>query len=139
MKTVAIAGHFNPLHIGHLQLIKSARTFGDRLVVIVANERQAEQKRPVSFIPEGERLALVYALKGVDSVVLSVDESPDVCETLKMVKPDVFCSGCSSDHPDANKEKIVCEELGIQFLYNIGGEKIRNSSVILEKYVNSSK
>ncbi len=136
---VVIAGHFAPAHIGHLQLIKYAKKLGDHLTVIVANDRQAMSKRGKLFMTEGERLALVYALKGVDSVVLSVDETADVCETLKMVKPDIFATGSSDDHPDALKEKEVCDQQGTKFVFNVGGEKIRDSSVILEKYVNTSK
>lgn len=134
---IAIAGHFHPLHIGHLQLIKGARALGDNLTVIVANDRQALKKRPKLFMPEGERLALVYAVKGVDSVVLSVDENADVCETLRMIKPDIFVTGSSEDHADAQKEKLVCDEIGCTFIFNIGGEKMRDSSKILEKYVNN--
>ncbi len=137
MKRVCIAGHFSPSHIGHLQLIKEARKLGDHLTVIVANDRQALKKRSKLFMPEGERLALMYATKGVDMVVLSVDETADVCETLKMVKPDIFATGSSSDHPDALKEKLVCEEQGTEFVFNVGGEKIRNSSEILANYVNN--
>lgn len=135
---VAIAGHFNPIHIGHLQLIKEAKKLGDHLTVIVANDRQAIRKRPIVFMPEGERLALIYQIKGVDQVVLSVDETADVCETLRMIKPELFATGSSDNHPDALKEKSVCDEIGCEFVFNVGGEKLRDSSVILEKYVNTS-
>ena len=136
---IAIAGHFNPVHLGHIQLIKASKKLGNHLTVIVANDRQARKKRHTVFIPEGERLALVYQLKDVDAVALSIDENTDVCDTLRMIKPDIFASGCDESHPDAIREKIVCDELGIEVVYGVGGEKIRSSSIILENYVNTSQ
>lgn len=134
MRTVVIAGHFNPLHSGHLQLIRGAQELGDSVVVIVANDTQAELKRPHVFMHEGERAEIMNALKGVDEVVISIDKGYDVCETLKIIRPDVFASGCDDTHPDAIKEKRVCDELGIEVAYNVGGEKINSSSDILKKY-----
>jgi cytidyltransferase-like protein len=32
---VAVSGYFNPLHVGHLDMIEKARKLGDKLVVIV--------------------------------------------------------------------------------------------------------
>ena len=31
MKIVAISGYFDPLHVGHLEYIKLAKKFGDKL------------------------------------------------------------------------------------------------------------
>lgn len=131
---VVIAGHFNPPHVGHLQLIRAASKLGDHLTVIIANDRQAKKKRGKLFMKEGERIALMYMIKGVDSVCLSIDEDSDVCRTLFMLKPDIFASGCDENHPDAVKEKVVCDELGIKVVYNVGGDKIQSSSNILKEY-----
>ena len=38
MKFVVISGYFNPLHVGHLDYISSAKALGHKLVVIVNNE-----------------------------------------------------------------------------------------------------
>ncbi len=134
MTKVLIAGHFNPLHIGHLQLIQAARKLGDYLIVVVANDIQAKLKRPKVFLSAAERMAITYSIKGVDEVQLSVDEDADICLTLFKLKPDVFASGCDEFHPDVVKEKKVCDGLGIEVVYNVGGEKIRSSSDILKKY-----
>jgi cytidyltransferase-like protein len=131
---VAIAGHFNPLHVGHLQLIKEAKTLGDKLVVIVANDHQAKLKRDPVLIPLEERMHIINNIKGVDSVVASIDQDSTVKETLKLVMPDVLASGCDDGHPDAMEEAEICHRLGIKTKWGIGGDKIRSSSEILQHY-----
>ena len=37
MKTVAVSGYFDPIHVGHLEYLELAKKLGDRLVVIVNN------------------------------------------------------------------------------------------------------
>jgi cytidyltransferase-like protein len=136
IKTVAIAGHFNPLHPGHLKLIADALTYGDRLVVIVANDDQAEIKRSKVFMSATDRMLMVAAIKGVDGVFKSIDTDTNVCQSLRYLIPDVFCSGCGPDHPDAIEEQKVCDALGIKTVYNVGGEKIQSSSKLLHDYTN---
>lgn len=131
---VAIAGHFNPLHPGHIALIQEATTLGNHITVIVANDKQAKFKRPKVFMNEKDRMLIMKNLEGVDKVVLSVDNDNSVCKTLELLKPDVFASGCSSNHPDALKEQKTCDRLKIKTVYVVGGKKIRSSSKILKKY-----
>lgn len=134
MRTVAIAGHFNPLHVGHLNLIGDAATLGDYLIVIVCNDDQARLKRDKVFLPMEERMRLVEAIRGVGEVVASIDTGTDVSDTLRSIRPTVFANGCDENHPDLIKEMEVCKELGIEVALNVGGSKIRSSSEILEKY-----
>ncbi len=133
-KTVAIAGHFNPCHIGHLLLIDGAKKYGDRLIVIVANDSQAKAKRPKVFMPIEDRAMIMYHIKGVDEVVVSIDKDSTVKNTLQFVKPDVFASGCGEDNEDAMEEAGICHDLGIKTVFNVGGDKINSSSVILNNY-----
>lgn len=134
MKTVVIAGHFNPLHVGHIQLIAEARRLGDSLTVIVANDTQAALKREPVLIPLQERMMIMSCIKGVDGVVASIDNDTSVKETLKLVRPDILASGCDEAHPDAIEEAEICYNLGIETKWNVGGAKIRSSSEILNKY-----
>ena len=50
MKTIAISGYFDPLHVGHLEYIELAAELGDHLTVIVNNDFQCELKKGKSFI-----------------------------------------------------------------------------------------
>ncbi len=127
MITVCTSGYFNPLHMGHVRLLEEARKLGDRLVVIVNNDKQVALKGSKPFMNELERCEIVRALGCVDEVVLSLDEDRSVCKTLAMVKPDIFAKGGDST-PDNVPEQSLCDSMGTQIVFGVGGEKIQSSS-----------
>lgn len=133
-RTVAIAGHWNPIHIGHLKLIKEAGKLGDSLIVIVANDNQAKFKRSKIFMSAKDRVQIMKNIKGVDKAVLSVDNDHTVCNTLELLRPDIFASGCSSSHKDAVLEREICLIYDIKTVFDVGGRKIRSSSKLLKEY-----
>lgn len=122
MKIVATSGYFNPLHIGHLKLIKEAKALGDYLVVIVNNDEQVKLKGSKIFQDENERVEIVKALKYVDKVVLSIDKDRTIRETLKKINPDIFAKGGDST-PENTPEKDL-----VNVVYGVGGDKIQSSS-----------
>lgn len=131
MNKVCISGYFNPLHIGHLEYIKAAKALGDYLVVIVNNDYQVSLKKSLPFMNENERLAIVGALRDVDEVVLSVDKDRSVAETLKIVRPNMFCNGGDViNYEDVNpKEIAICKEINCEILLGVGGDvKVQSSS-----------
>ena len=43
-KLIIVSGYFNPLHKGHIEYFKSAKSIGDFLIVIVNNDLQRQLK-----------------------------------------------------------------------------------------------
>ena len=82
MKIVIVSGYFNPLHGGHLDMIEAAAEMGDKLIVIVNNDKQQLLKKGKIILDENNRLRLMRALKGVDQVILSIDEDPTQIKSL---------------------------------------------------------
>jgi len=128
MKVVAVSGYFDPIHVGHLEYLKMAKSLGDKLVVIINSDYQAGLKKGKSFMPEQDRLEIVQALRCVDEVFLSIDKDKSVCKSLEYLKPDIFTNG-----GDRSLEEIP--ETAVMKKYNIEmvdglGEKIRSSSEI---------
>lgn len=72
------------------------------------------------------------ALGDVDRAVISIDEDETVCRTLELWKPDMFCNG-GDRFEDNVPEKQLCERLGIEMKFNVGGEKIQSSSELVRK------
>ena len=48
-KVVICSGYFDPLHVGHIEYLKMAKSMGDTLVVIVNNRKQALLKKLMSL------------------------------------------------------------------------------------------
>ena len=126
MSIVTVSGYFDPLHVGHLEYLELAAKLGDKLVVIVNNDKQAELKKGRSFMKEADRVKIIQALRVVDEVLLSIDHDNTVCESLRHINPDIFANGGDRTNDEAPEVKI-CKELGIQVVDNLG-EKIRSSA-----------
>lgn len=135
--TIVISGYFNPLHIGHIELIKSARRLGERLFVIVNNDKQVSLKGSVAFMPEDERLSIVSNIIGVDAAFLSIDKDLTVRESLQKINKDygvdVFANGGDRDKTNI-PELDICEKCNIDIKTGIGGEKIQSSSELIKNF-----
>jgi cytidyltransferase-like protein len=130
-KIVCVSGYFNPLHCGHIEYFEKSKQLGNKLIVIVNNDKQSILKKGTSFMPEDERLKIIRSLKIVDMAVLSIDEDRTVCKTLESVRPDVFTNG-GDQFNDIIPEKSICEKLGIELVDGMG-LKIQSSSWLLSK------
>ncbi len=134
MKTVIVSGYFNPLHGGHLDMIEAAAKLGDHLIVIVNNDKQQILKKGKIILDEKNRLRLMRALKGVDQVVLSIDEDPTIIKTLEMVAEQhpgdelIFANGGDRDSAKEVPEAEVCERYGIEMIFDAGGTDKADSS-----------
>ena len=58
-------------------------------------------------MPEDDRVTIIKAVKGVDEVVLSLDEDRTVCKTLEFIQPDIFANG-GDRHNQEIPEAQVC-------------------------------
>jgi len=131
MTIVVVSGYFNPVHVGHIRMIKAAKALGDKLIVVVNNDKQAMLKKGRIISPESHRMEVARELKDADEVVLSIDEDLTVCKTLAMLKPDIFANGgdraTTGDIPEAE----VCKENNIQMIFGVGGKDKPESSTDL--------
>ena len=60
------------------------------------------------------------------------DSDGTVCEALMRIKPHAFANG--GDRKTNNTPEMeICEELSIEMLWNIGGEKEQSSSELVNK------
>lgn len=87
-----LPGVFDLFHVGHLNILRSARAQCDYLVAGVVTDERAEAvkgRRPV--IPLDERLEIVSSVGLVDEVV--VDDSTDKAQMLQQVAFDVIFKG----------------------------------------------
>jgi D-beta-D-heptose 7-phosphate kinase/D-beta-D-heptose 1-phosphate adenosyltransferase len=135
-KAIIVSGYFNPLHKGHLDLFKKAKSLGDKLWVIVNSDFQRELKGSTSFMDENERLIIIQSIKYVDYALISNDRDKTQCYTLQQFhdmfsdKYDLAFANGGDQNNDTISEREVCEKLGIELLDGLG-DKIQSSSWLL--------
>jgi len=137
-KAIIVSGYFNPLHRGHLELFKIAKTAGNMLIVIINSDLQRFLKGSKEFMLEDERLEIVNAIQYVDWTIISIDKDKTQIETLKEIYEIykdthnlAFANGGDQNN-DTIPEATICRKLGIELIEGLG-DKIQSSSWLLNK------
>ena len=110
--TVFVSGHFNILHPGHLRLLRSAKEYGDRLIVAVESDRMAGV---AAHLPEKLRLEGVQSHSLIDEAFI-VDEPISVI--ISRLRPDIVVKG---------KEHEMCHNSELSALEQYGGRLVFSS------------
>ena len=129
--TVMVSGGFDPVHAGHIRMIRDAANFGN-VIVIANSDDWLYRKKGFVFMDFNQRAEILNAIKGV-ILVDSVDDSDGtVCEAIRRLKPNFFANG--GDRGRTNTpEQSVCDELNVKLLWGVGGDKKLASSSDLVK------
>jgi FAD synthetase len=90
MKVVMAFGCFDPLHKGHLEYFKQAKSYGDKLIVIVARDSSIIETKKRSANKE-EKHRVKQVEKVVNKVILG--HPKDKMYWIKKLKPDVLVLG----------------------------------------------
>lgn len=85
------SGVFDLFHIGHLNILRNAKSVCDKLIVGVTTDELVSYKHKKAVIPFHERIEIVRNIKYVDAVV--PQESMDKYETWKKLKYDIMVVG----------------------------------------------
>jgi cytidyltransferase-like protein len=136
-KIVVVSGGFDPLHSGHIKLIKEARLLGDMLIVGINSDEWLTRKKGRAFMPWTERLCILNNLSAVDEVYTFNDDDGTACHLLQQARahyPDakiIFANG--GDRTSTNIPEMTVD--GVEFVFGVGGEnKANSSSWILEEW-----
>ena len=125
--TVMVSGGFDPIHIGHIRMIQeAAREFGE-VIVAVNSDDWLLRKKGYVFMPFEVRAEIARSIQGVSKVVAIDDSDNTACDAIRRYKPTFFANG--GDRTTENTpEQAVCEELGVEMVWGVGGGKIQSSS-----------
>ena len=132
-KTIVISGGMDPVHIGHVKMIKAAAELG-RVIVVLNSDEWLVRKKGFAFMSFEERKYLLENIKGVSEVSDVDDSDGTVCEALQRLKPNMFGNG-GDRTSDNTPEKEVCLDIGIRMVWNLGGKKIQSSSDLVRDFV----
>ena len=68
-KIVLVTGGFDPIHSGHINLLKEASELGEKLIVGVNSDKWLIRKKGLNFLPSEERCLIIENLKMVSKVM----------------------------------------------------------------------
>lgn len=109
-KLVTTNGCFDILHVGHVRILKEARSLGDILLVGINSDDSVKRlkgpQRPINNA--NSRAEILLSLKCVDYVTIFDEGTP--VEFLSIVKPDIHVKG--SDYKPEDLEETPVVEAG---------------------------
>jgi len=127
-----VSGGYDPLHVGHIRQINEAAWHGHVLVVLNTDKWLMEKKGYV-FMPYHERKEILSSLRAVWRVEPQIDTGSSVTDSIRYYRPDIFAKGGDRNPSNMPRDEVdVCEELGIEILYGIGGDKVQSSSWLID-------
>jgi glycerol-3-phosphate cytidylyltransferase len=91
MITGYTGGVFDLFHLGHLNILKNAKSLCDKLIVGVSTDDLVSYKHKKSVIPFSERIQIVSACKYVDLAI--PQDKIDKVEMYKKIKFDILFVG----------------------------------------------
>ena len=125
MKKIIVNGSFDMLHLGHIRLLKYAKSLGDYLIVCTDTDRRIKElkgaSRPIQ--DQVERVEMLSSLRVVDEV--RIFDSEEALESIiKNYQPDIMVKGS-----DYRGQRIVGEEYckEIIFFERIDGYSTTNT------------
>jgi rfaE bifunctional protein nucleotidyltransferase chain/domain len=124
-------GCFDVLHVGHLRLLREARSLADLLVVALNDDASARANKGAGrpLVPLAERMELLSALEGVDYVT-SFGE-PTAAALLERLRPEIHVKGTDWT-PETVPERDVVLRYGGRVVI-AGDPKTHSSSDLIRR------
>lgn len=134
-------GVYDMFHIGHLNILKNAKSQCDYLIVGVTTDELVSYKNKQAIIPHDERMAIVEAIRYVDKVV--AQEDMDKMAAWEAHKFDVMFVGSDWQGTEKwNKFEKKFAEVGtdiVYFPYTKGTSSTKLRGVLEEILTGSNK
>ena len=86
-------GHFDLLHVGHLDYLEKASALGDALIVGLNGDASTRRLKGAGrpLVPAAERARLLAALLPVTAVIIFEEDTAD--DLLRTLQPDIYVKG----------------------------------------------
>lgn len=132
------AGAFDLFHVGHLNILKHAKSACDYLIAgVVSDELLRTRKRIQPVIPLSERLEIVRHIGFVDEAVEETwDDKLQAWEALRF---DIFFKGDDwRGTPEGNRLEAEFAKVGVEVVYfpytmSTSSTSLRRALVLLEE------
>ena len=138
---VLVTGGFDPLHSGHISLLKSAKQIApmSALAVGLNSDYWLTKKKGQPFLPLEERITIVRSLEMVDNVLEFADSDGSAIEAieqcLQIYDKVIFANGGDRHNENTPEYERFKNDDRVVFRWAVGGlGKVQSSSWILDKW-----
>jgi len=126
-------GIFDIMHIGHIQLLQFAKSFGGKLIVAINSDastrRLKGEGRPVNN--ERDRKRVIESLDCVDEVVIFDEDSP--LQVMERVRPNIVVKGAEWTAGDVRRRDRIPDHIEIKvfpLIFESPGKKYSTSTIV---------
>ena len=103
-----ISGGFDPVHIGHLAMIKDAKRIANKVIILLNSDDWLVRKKGKPFMVEAQRAQILEEFESVSEVIIQQNDDDDSSNNgiigfhkLHIDKTICYCNG--GDRSQENK------------------------------------
>ena len=135
---IIMSGGFDPVHKGHIRMFREAANLSINVIVGLNSDKWLTRKKGKPFMNWDERAEILQSCKYINQV-LPFDDSDEtandiikqVCSLYRDFDVNIYFANGGDRTSDNVPEMKVCEELGVEMIWGLGGGKIQSSSWLI--------
>ena len=142
-----LSGGFDPVHIGHLAMIKDASKIAKEVIILLNSDDWLTRKKGKPFMDAKQRAIILQEFKNVSNVIIQ-NKDTDNSSNQAIIdfhksnpnKTICYCNGGDRSQESKIRESEVCKKLDIDLQFGIGGvHKIESSSSLIKNHIENSE
>tara|TARA_X000000368_G_scaffold389421_1_gene351785 strand:- start:245 stop:1024 length:780 start_codon:yes stop_codon:yes gene_type:complete len=138
-----LSGGFDPVHIGHLAMIKGASSLAKEVVILLNSDKWLIRKKGKPFMIETQRAQILEEFESVSKVIIQKNDNDDSSNNAIIefknnnpTKLICYCNGGDRSHENKIRESKTCRDNNIDMKFGIGGiHKLESSSKLTKNYL----
>jgi len=138
-----LSGGFDPVHIGHLAMIKEASNIASEVIILLNSDNWLIRKKGKPFMVESQRALILEEFESVSKVIIQTNDNDDSSNDAiinfhkkNQKKTICYCNGGDRSQENKIRESDVCKSLGIDLKFGIGGiHKLESSSSLTKNHL----
>ena len=138
-----LSGGFDPVHIGHLAMIKDAAQIADNVVILLNSDEWLKRKKGKPFMNEIQRAQILEEFESISQVIIQKNDNDDSSNqaikdfyNTKSQKSICYCNGGDRSKENKIREAETCKDLNIDLVFGVGGiHKIESSSNLIKNHL----
>ena len=132
---IILSGGFDPVHKGHIRMFREAANLGANVIVGLNSDDWLSRKKGKPFMNFKERKEILEGFKYINQVLAFDDKDETANDIIKQVcslyidfDVNIYFANGGDRTSDNVPEMKVCDELGVEMIWGVGGGKIQSSS-----------